>query len=73
MSDTTIDNVTAEIGFAAGDVYRYLFDNGNTSVSKIAKALKIPQRQVDQAVGWLAREQKVRFIRSKRTTLISLH
>lgn len=64
--------VQHEIGTAAGDVYRYLFENGETSLTRLGKALEIPNRRVDQALGWLAREDKVTFTQSKRTTLVSV-
>ncbi len=68
---TDVDT-TLEIGAAAGEVYRYLHENGEVSVSKLRKDLSLSTGRVDQAIGWLAREEKVDFLKDRRTTLIRL-
>ena len=62
----------SEIGQAAGDVYRYLHDQGQVSITQLRKELPLGRGRVDQAVGWLARENKIEFIQDKRTTYVSL-
>jgi hypothetical protein len=61
-----------EIGQASGDVYRYLHDHGQVSVTQLRKELPLGRGRVDQALGWLAREDKIEFIQDKRTTFVSL-
>lgn len=65
-------DVQTEIGFAAGDVYRYLSEHGETNLTALTRALAHPNRRIDQALGWLAREDKVAFHKVKRTTMVGL-
>lgn len=51
--------VTEQIGETAGAVWRYLNENGATSLTKLVKALEPNRDLVMQAIGWLAREDKV--------------
>lgn len=51
--------VTDQIGETAGAVWHYLNEHGATSLTKLVKELEPNRDQVMQAVGWLARENKV--------------
>jgi len=62
-----------DIGTVAGEVYRYLFENGPSSVSRMKKELGLGAAQVDQGLGWLAREDKLTFLKDKRSLLVSLN
>lgn len=66
--------MTNEIGAAAGKIYRFLDKNrGNTlAMSKIKDGTGIKGPVFDQAIGWLAREDKLKFERQGRNMLISL-
>jgi len=48
-----------EIGQAAGDIYRFLEANGPATVSELKKATGCKDTLIYQALGWLAREEKV--------------
>ncbi len=48
-----------EIGMAAGEVYRYLELNGPASVPQLKKETGRRDATIHQAIGWLAREDKV--------------
>ena len=48
-----------KIGFSAGEIYNYLYNNGTTSFSKIKKDLDLNGNFADLGLGWLARENKV--------------
>ncbi|MFP4055670.1 MAG: winged helix-turn-helix domain-containing protein [Candidatus Brocadiia bacterium] len=48
-----------DIGTAAGEVYRYLEANGAASASQIKKATGLKDSTINQAIGWLAREDKL--------------
>jgi hypothetical protein len=48
-----------EIGTAAGDVYRFLEVNGPSSAAKLRKGTGHKDTTVHQALGWLAREDKI--------------
>jgi hypothetical protein len=59
---TTVDS----IGEAAGMVWNYLEKNGRSSVSAVEKGAGAPRREVQMAIGWLAREDKVELGEEKR-------
>jgi hypothetical protein len=64
--------VTDQIGETAGVVWHYLNDHGTTSLAKLVKELE-PQRDlVMQAVGWLAREDKLALEDEGRTRVVRL-
>jgi len=48
-----------EIGEMAGRVWFYLKEHPDTATSKMLKELKAPKARVQQAIGWLAREDKI--------------
>jgi hypothetical protein len=70
----TKPTIVHEIGTAAGHIYKYLHDNGEVSMNRLKKELstELGRGRVDQALGWLAREEKIRFTLDKRTTRVSL-
>lgn len=57
------------IGELAGYVWRYLEEEGETSISGVAKAVEAPRTKVNMAVGWLAREEKLEFVDDGREPL----
>jgi len=57
---------------AAGKTWRFLGQNGQTSVSELAKSLKEKDEVVLQALGWLAREDKIDYTIKNRRTFVSL-
>ena len=56
----------------AGKTWRYLGQNGQTNVSQLAKSLKEKNELVFQALGWLAREDKIDYTIKNRRTFVSL-
>ncbi len=56
----------------AGKTWRFLGQNGQTSVAKLSKSLQEKSEVVLQAVGWLAREDKISYTIKNRRTFISL-
>ena len=56
----------------AGKAWRFLGQNGQTNVSQLAKSLKEKNEVVLQALGWLAREDKVEYAVKNRRTFVSL-
>ncbi len=49
------------IGDTAGEVWRLLDEHGEASLSSIKSCLKINPNLILQAIGWLAREDKLRI------------
>ena len=60
------------IGSSAGEIYQYLYSNGETSFSKIKKELDLKGNFADLGLGWLAREDKVEFSRKGSTVNVRL-
>lgn len=58
------------IGELAGEVWEHIEDEGETSVSGVARALEAPQTKVNMALGWLAREDKLEFLNTGRGTSV---
>ena len=48
-----------EIGDAAGQVYRFLEENGASTLAAISKGTGLKNQFAALAIGWLAREHKV--------------
>lgn len=65
MSNSAIDT-------AAGIVWKYLHDNGSASVTKIATETEIQNKDVQRAIGWLAKEDKLLIEINGRVEIISL-
>ena len=61
-----------QIGEVAGCVWRELAKVETTSISQLAKSLDAPRDIVMQAVGWLARENKIEIVEKSRGRSISL-
>jgi hypothetical protein len=56
----------------AGKTWRYLGQHGQTNVVQLAKSLKEKDEVVLQALGWLAREDKIDYTIKNRRTFVSL-
>jgi hypothetical protein len=65
--------IKKEIGITAGRVYDYLAKNGETSMTQLQRAIEAPLSSlVPQAIGWLAREDKIDANRVGRTVRVRL-
>jgi hypothetical protein len=65
--------MSESIGNVAGQVWQYLNKNGAQTVAKIAKESDIEMKQLQRAIGWLAKEDKVTITSKGRTEVISLN
>ena len=61
-----------KIDDAAGQVWRYLDKNGSTSVSKITNETGLNKNDVQRAIGWLLKEDKLIIEVVGRTETLSL-
>lgn len=68
---TATERSILQIGEIAGAVWRVLSDQGPLSTAKLLKAVDSPRDLVMQAVGWLAREDKI-VIDDSRSRVVSL-
>jgi hypothetical protein len=72
MSTESVSSIVAQIGETAGMVWKTLDQNGPMSLTKLVKAIPLPRDAVMQAIGWLAREDKILIDDSSRARTISL-
>ena len=56
----------------AGKAWRFLGQNGEANVATLPKVLKEKETVVYQALGWLAREDKINYSIKNRRTFVSL-
>jgi hypothetical protein len=61
-----------QIGDTAGRIWHTLKENDNVSVSRLPRILAERDVVVYQALGWLARENKVQYHTKGNRTSISL-
>ena len=64
--------VVEQIGWAAGAIWHKLDEEGPQSYAKLVKELDLPRDTVMQALGWLAREEKIQVDESGRGRVVSL-
>jgi biotin operon repressor len=60
------------IGEAAGTVWKYLHKNGPSSVNKVTTETGISRNDVQRAIGWLSKEDKLSIEMVGRTETLSL-
>ena len=60
------------IGSAAGKIWQYLDQNGSASVTKITNETGINKNDVQRAIGWLLKEDKLSIEVVGRTETVSL-
>ncbi len=62
----------AQIGEVAGAIWRTLGENDKVRVSQLPSILKLESDLVHQALGWLAREDKISYQVKGSQTYVSL-
>jgi len=60
------------IGETAGEIWRLLNGNGEASLNQLNKGVKADPNLILQAIGWLAREDKLRIEKKGRYVTYSL-
>jgi hypothetical protein len=68
----TMSDCTQQIGETAGQVWHALNENGPLTLAKLTKLVEAPRDTVMQAVGWLAREDKIEMEDRPRGRVITL-
>jgi hypothetical protein len=61
-----------EIDNAAGSIWRYLNEHGETTLAKLRQGTRLSDQLVSMGVGWLAREDKLSFTKEGRTVKVAL-
>ena len=64
--------LNGDIGETAGKIWNLINDNGEVSISKLSSEINKPNSVVYMGLGWLAREDKINIVKSKKGTKISL-
>ena len=54
-------NLTFEIGENAGKVWKYLKFNGKADISTLIKSINLRNEEMYAAIGWLLRENKIKY------------
>ncbi len=60
------------IGEAAGKIWEYLDKNGSASVTKITNETGVNKNDIQRAIGWLLKEDKLLIEMMGRTETLSL-
>ena len=72
MATVSSSSGVEQVGVVAGDVWQALQESDPISLTKLVKIVDAPRDVVMQAVGWLAREDKICLEESGRSRMISL-
>ena len=62
----------AVIGETAGSIWHTLEETGPLTVTKLVKSVDAPRDVVMQALGWLAREDKIEVTETNRSKIVAL-
>jgi hypothetical protein len=61
-----------QIGEIAGTVWMFLKKNGESNLNQLKKGIKADPNLILQAIGWLAREDKIRIEKKERFVTYAL-
>jgi hypothetical protein len=72
MTAATNSSALHQIGETAGIIWKALNKNGPLSIAKLAEKTDVNRDLFMQALGWLAREDKIDINETKRGRIVSL-
>ena len=60
-----------------GEIYNYLSENGEVSISKLSKDMRAQNKDLNEmfinmGLGWLSREDKLAYTRKPKSTTVKL-
>jgi hypothetical protein len=61
-----------KIGIDAGRIWNVLHDEGAKSVKELKKLVKLTEKEIYAAIGWLAREEKLLFDKKENDLYIAV-
>ena len=61
-----------EIGKAAGRIWQYLAEHDEATLRQLQRGTTLPERLLLMGIGWLAREEKLRFVQERRVLKLAL-
>ncbi|MDZ4819784.1 MAG: winged helix-turn-helix domain-containing protein [Planctomycetota bacterium] len=72
LPQTNQSSCVLQIGETAGLIWQVLNAKGPLTVAKLVKEIEAPRDVVMQALGWLAREDKISIDEEARTRVVTL-
>jgi hypothetical protein len=72
MATATCSSCVEQIGETAGLVWKHLETNGPQKMTQLVKGIDAPRDTLMQALGWLAREDKISIDEDGRARVVSL-
>ena len=66
------ESCVPEIGETAGVIWERLSNNGDSTIAKLVKEVDQSRDVVMQALGWLAREEKIEIVEKGRSRIVKL-
>lgn len=69
---TQVVDMQQEIINAAGEIYNYLSQKGEVTMSKLKKDLDLSGNFAEMGLGWLSREDKISYTQNARSISVSL-
>lgn len=72
MATAVRESCLSDIGVTAGQVWHVLDERGSLTVAKLVKEIDQPRDMIMQAIGWLAREDKIEIEDDGRTRVVTL-
>ena len=72
MKEAAPESCVSEIGQTAGEIWQRLSNNGTSTVAKLVKEVGQSRDTVMQALGWLAREEKIEIVEKGRSRIVTL-
>ena len=72
MATVSSSTVIEQIGDTAGVVWHLLDSRGPLAITELVKQVDAPRDAVMQAIGWLAREEKLTIDEERRKKVVSL-
>ena len=61
-----------KIGIIAGEIWQFLDNNGASSVTKISSSTGASKNDLQRAIGWLLKEDKLVVMQKGRTETLTL-
>jgi hypothetical protein len=72
MATAELTSLTAQIGETAGEIWQLLDAEGPLKLTQVVKLVDAPRDLAMQAIGWLAREEKIVLEEQNRSRVVSL-
>ena len=72
MGELVLLSPIDRIGETAGVVWRYLHTSGPVPLTTLTRDLEVSRDLLMQALGWLARENKLEILETKRKKTVAL-